>query len=589
MMRTRYLALIRSAIDANTDLAARLAARIQKIDGLNPAFEDGRVSISVMGAQPLELAGHGVILGSLFARNATQAVRELDAKAQAQITTTRGGQLIEHFWGPYVAILSDTESQRVDVVRAPLGELPCYILELDGAAVLASDVPLLIACGLFTPVIAWDEVARHLATRDMRGAVTCLHALHELPGGQRLSVMRDKRQVEALWSPWTFVERGRQIDDAEDAARRVRAAALECVAARASDYGRTALMLSGGLDSSVVAACLSRAGRRFDALTLVTPEATGDERDYARRTSEAVGAALTEAYRDVSRIDIGYSGARHLPRPTVRTFSQESNRLALELVRETGASAIFNGAGGDNIFCSLQSSGPAADRLLTTGPGAAFLRTAGDISELAPASLWAVASDAVRRAWLGKPALRHVQDLSFLSRRAQAAAGTTTLHPWLILPPRALPGKAMHVRLIAFAQSYVENLDPQDPLPIVSPLLSQPLVETCLAIPSWLWFEGGQNRVVARRAFAKDLPEEIIWRRSKGTPDSFVARIFETHRAAIRTLIADGELARQDIIDLPAVLSVLDDPRPAQGNAFRRVLQLADVEAWAGAWSRSGR
>ncbi|MGK4422636.1 asparagine synthase-related protein, partial [Klebsiella pneumoniae] len=74
----------------------------------------------------------------------------------------------------------------------------------------------------------------------------------------------------------------------------------------------------------------------------------------------------------------------------------------------------------------------------------------------------------------------------------------------------------------AFAQSYVEGHDPQDLLPTVSPLLSQPLVETCLGVPSWLWFEGGRNRVVARRAFAGDLPADVIWRRSKGTPDSFV-------------------------------------------------------------------
>nr|WP_231621797.1 asparagine synthase-related protein [Sphingomonas sp. 37zxx] len=145
----------------------------------------------------------------------------------------------------------------------------------------------------------------------------------------------------------------------------------------------------------------------------------------------------------------------------------------------------------------------------------------------------------------------------------------------------------MHVRLIAFAQSFVEGFDPQDALPTVSPLLAQPLVEACLAIPSWLWFEGGRNRVVARRAFAGDLPADIIQRRSKGTPYSFVAQIFETHRAAIRRMLVDGELAKHDMLDLAAVLDVFDDPRPVHGDAFRRVLQFADVEAWARTWTTS--
>lgn len=585
--QSRYIALVRPAIDANIDLAARFLARARDLDALDLAFDDGRVSVAVIGRAPIRLEGRGIILGSLFARGVVQPIRELDAAEQARIGATRGGHLIEHYWGPYVAILSAPDGQRVDIVRAPLGELPCYVLDVEGATVIASDVALLIAFGLFTPTIAWDEVARHLATRDMRSPATCLRGLRELPGGERLGIAGGKKAVEPLWSPWIFADRSRQVDDADEAARRLRDAALECVAARASEHGQVMLMLSGGLDSSIAASCLAQQGLPFHCLTLVTEDAIGDERDYARLVSQSLGAALTEAYRDVSRIDIERSGARHLPRPTVRAFVQESNRLAIEAAREAGAGAIFNGGGGDNVFCSLQSAGPAADRLLTAGPGAAFLRTARDISQLAPASLWAVTSDAAKRAWFGKLAMRHVQDLGFLSPRAASMVGATNLHPWLVLQPGALPGKAMHIRLMAFTQSYVEGLDPQDSLPTISPLLAQPLVETCLAVPSWLWFEGGRNRVVARRAFAEDLPEEIIWRRSKGTPDSFVAQIFETHRAVIRRMLADGKLAAHDMIDVPAVLRVLDDPRPVHGDAFRRILQFADVEAWARTWTSS--
>lgn len=122
---------------------------------------------------------------------------------------------------------------------------------------------------------------------------------------------------------------------------------------------------------------------------------------------------------------------------------------------------------------------------MTAGPGHAFLATARDISRLAPASLWAVVGDAIKRAWLGKPALREMRDISLLSPHALALAGTSEAHPWLALPPRALPGKAMHVRLLAFAQSFVEDGDPQDVLSRIAPLLAQPLVETCLTGPSW--------------------------------------------------------------------------------------------------------
>jgi asparagine synthase (glutamine-hydrolysing) len=301
---------------------------------------------------------------------------------------------------------------------------------------------------------------------------------------------------------------------------------------------------------------------------------------------EALGLPLAEGWRDLSRIDIGRSDSAHLPRPNVRMFFQESRRLAQEAATATGASAIFNGGGGDHIFCSLQSGAPAADRLLTDGPGRSFWKTCQDISLLAPASLTAVAGDAIRRAWLGKPPFRALRDPALLSAEA-AGKPAEVPHPWLRLPPGALPGKAQQVRLLALAQGLAEGGDPQDPLPMASPLLAQPLAEACLRVPSWLWFAGGHNRVVARHAFEGRLPANVLWRRSKGTPDGFAARIFDANRTALREMLAGGELARRGLIDLKAVFEVIDDPRPVHGDGFRRVLQFADVEAWARGWSQA--
>jgi asparagine synthase (glutamine-hydrolysing) len=581
-MRHRFIALVRSP--AKADLSARFADRVRAIDGLEMAFENARVSVATFQPAPLLLHDRGIVLGSLFLRGRTRALKTMGLSEAGRVAASRGGELIARYWGPYVALVCDGEGRSVDVVRAPLGELPCYFVELDGATALASDVDLLVAFGMLTPVIDWTAVARHLLTRDLRGTITCLAGLHELPGGQRLGIAPCGCSREQLWSPWTFAAGDRQVDDDLDAARRLREVARECVAARASEFGPVVLMLSGGLDSSIVAACLAQQGLPVHCLTLVSADAIGDERNYARQVSRSLGVMLTEGFREVSRIDLMHSEARRLPRPTARAFLQESRRLAAAVAAETGAGAIFNGGGGDNVFCSLRSSGPAADRLLTAGPGAEFLRTARAIGELAPTSLWAVVSDAVRRAWLGKPALREVRDSALLSPRALEQAGAMEAHPWLDLPARALPGKAMHVRLLAFAQSFVEGFDPQDALPTVAPLLAQPLVEACLSVPSWSWFVEGRDRVIARRAFAGGLPVEILQRRSKGTPDSFVAEIFEKSRATLRAMLADGALAAHDMLDLPKVLRALDDPRPVHGDAFRRILQFADAEAWARAW-----
>ena len=323
MTQGRYIALVRSKIDAHADLMQRFAASVRDVEGLEVAFADRQISVATTQSAPIRLAEQGLILGSLFARGAVRPVRNLGAAEAARIGKTRGRDLIENYWGRYVAILSTPGEQQIDIVRAPLGDLPCYMTVVEGATVIASDVDLMMACDLFAPSIAWEEVARHLAIRDLQTAATCLRGLHELPGGQRLCVGADSRKVEPLWSPWTFTDRGGQLDDPADAARQLRKDAHNCVAARASQFGNIVLMLSGGLDSSIIAACLAEQGLPFHGLTLVTRDTIGDERDYARHVSRTLDTPLTEAYRDVSRIKIGTSGASRLPRPVVRSFLQE--------------------------------------------------------------------------------------------------------------------------------------------------------------------------------------------------------------------------------------------------------------------------
>jgi asparagine synthase (glutamine-hydrolysing) len=120
---------------------------------------------------------------------------------------------------------------------------------------------------------------------------------------------------------------------------------------------------------------------------------------------------------------------------------------------------------------------------------------------------------------------------------------------------------------------------------VITPLLGQPLVETCLAVPSWRWFSGSSNRGLARRAFSGDLPEAIAWRRSKGTPDSFVAEIYERHREVFRDHLLGGVLAGAHLIDAVAVEQAFSRAGVLAPKEYLRLIRLAEVELWARGWA----
>jgi len=73
----------------------------------------------------------------------------------------------------------------------------------------------------------------------------------------------------------------------------------------------------------------------------------------------------------------------------------------------------------------------------------------------------------------------------------------------------------------------------------------------------------------------------ITVRRSKGTPDSFSAALYETRRSTLSEFLLDGVLVRESILDRAALEYTLRDTTPVKGHDHLRILALADVEAWA--------
>ncbi|MBA3896362.1 MAG: asparagine synthetase B family protein, partial [Sphingomonadaceae bacterium] len=327
------------------------------------------------------------------------------------------------------------------------------------------------------------------------------------------------------------------------------------------------------------------------ALTLSTRDRSGDERRHARAVASHLGVELIEAARDTRLVDLATSEARNLPRPSARGFAQATTRIASKTASFYGATAVFDGGGGDNMFASLQSTAPVADCLSANGGAGRFWRTARSIGIAAQTSIFTVARRAVVRTWTRGPAFRWPVDLALLSPQARGMAASAADHPWLNPPAGTLPGSAAHMALIAAAQSVVQGRDGARPLPDLSPLIAQPVAESCLRVPSWLWTCDGQNRVIARDGCRTMLPPAIVDRRDKGAPDSFLVELIDANCELVRAMLTEGLLAEQNILDRTALAAALEPAALAKGFGYIRVMQLVDAEAWVRSWSgdRAGR
>nr|WP_286207874.1 asparagine synthase-related protein [Hephaestia sp. MAHUQ-44] len=387
-----------------------------------------------------------------------------------------------------------------------------------------------------------------------------------------------------MWSPWRYVPDRQSALDPGEAAETLRRTICLSVAARVSPHAHSVLLLSGGLDSSIIAAALARWQCAATGLTMVTRDLSGDERSYASATATHLSLPLHEIYRDLGAVDVTRSRAAGLPYPSERSFTQATSAAAEALAAATGASAILHGGGGDNVFASVQSAAPVTDLIRRGHIGPRLWRTTASIATLAHATHAAVIGQAITRLARRGPAYRWQPSCELLSDDGNARADEAVRHPWLDSPPGALPGSATHIANILRAIGIVQSPDARAPLPSIAVLMAQPIVEACLAIPSWYWVDRGHNRAVGRHAFADMLPNAIAWRRSKGAPDSFTVDLYEANRDLLRDFVLEGRLAASGLIDRDAVARELARRGPTRDRQYGRILQFADVEAWLQSW-----
>ena len=516
-------------------------------------------------------SGDALLVGQAFDRAGeplTSLPAELTSFDQPDL-----GPFIERNWGNYALFAASAD--RALVYRDPSGSVPVYRLGGDQQSILVSDAQIALRLDLLRPQIDPIFLVHWLQFPFLRTARSGLEGVTELLPGMSIARSRSGGWTEIPgWHPARFTMPGRAIEDPAEAARRLRDTALSVIAAQPRG-ANLILRLSGGLDSSIIAACLAERGFRFECINFATRARDGDERDYARDVASKFKLRLVEVSEPE---EAGLQAARRRSfRPLINPLLEPFERAVLKATQELGGAVVIDGAGGDNLFCSITSAAPVIDALANGSPGKAA-RAAFDIAARANCTIWDVLSAALRRA--ARRRIIWKEDRSFL--RVDAMLPACEPHPWLngLSVP---PGKREHIEALVHIQHFLDR-SPSS-VPSLRPLLAQPLLELCLLIPSWLWVHGGRDRAIAREAFEGLVPCSVLQRRIKGSLQSLLYRSFERLRPDMRQLLFDGELAHSNIIDTIAVDRALSKEEWKTDSTQLRISEMVALELWLRSWN----
>lgn len=572
MTDPRYLAVLDPL---QTGAAEALKPGSGQSARLVPACRGARMTLFTEPEAPVVRGqGAGFLVGRLFPKCGSNEMMML----AGSIFASEGRTLITEYWGDYVCLLETPDGTGLQAIRAPSGTLHAYRIRRGPVTYLTSHIEIALEYGLVTPAIDWAFVAHHLAFLHLPTAATGLAGVDEIMPGEAMLLQGTGSATRALWSPWAFTAPAQRIASAAEAAENLSHAVRQAVGALVLPSDKVLLELSGGLDSSVLAAVLSEAGRETIALNLATPDPGGDERDYACAMADFCGISLSEAQVGED-IDLTAEPSTWTARPGLPAMLRSADALFDRLAKEKSITAFVSGTGGDCVFCSLSSAAPATDYLRSHGLRPRLVALLRDIATIHETNIWNVSRLLMRQVGRGKPALPWARNSQFL--KPDRLPFAPAAHPWLSEPDHVLPGTRAHVRAIIAANAHLDGYGRQQTAPSLYPLLAQPVVEACLRIPTWLWVDGGRDRAIARNAFRQSLPEKIVARRTKGSMDAFCARIFDRNRDRLRPFLLDGLLAGAGLLDRVKIETYLSRPFSNRDNLFYHLLPIADTEAWA--------
>ena len=262
-----------------------------------------------------------------------------------------GTECLARFNGMFVFALFDARQHTVFLARDRAGEKPLFYHQAGGVLRFASELKALLADPTLPRRIDPTALDCYLAIGYVPGERCMLQGFNKLPPAHALSFDLQTGQAK-IWRYWQLPElaatSSSPVDEAalldeleallEDAVRRQMVADVS-----------VGVLLSGGVDSSLITAMAVRSSSQVQTFTIGFPgHGKLDETEHARLIARHFGTRHTELMAEDATADLLPRLARQFDEPMVDS-SMIPTFLVSQLVRQHCTVAL-GGDGGDELF-----------------------------------------------------------------------------------------------------------------------------------------------------------------------------------------------------------------------------------------------
>jgi len=272
-----------------------------------------------------------------------------DTEVIVHLYEEKGEDCVQDLNGQWAFAIWDTKHQRLFLSRDRLGVRPLFYTQTGDGFLFGSEIKSLFAVPSVLRAIdvqALDELLTFWVTLSPR---TIFSGISELSPGHSLVLEGGEVRVRPYWE--LDYTSSVSVKDEEDARERLLVLLLEATRIRLRSDVPVGAYLSGGLDSTVIAALVKKLGTtHLRTFSVAFADKEFDESNFQNEASEFLKTehrSISCSSQDIGRVfpEVIW----HTEKPVLRTAPAPMFLLS-KLVREQGYKVVLTGEGSDEVL-----------------------------------------------------------------------------------------------------------------------------------------------------------------------------------------------------------------------------------------------
>jgi asparagine synthase (glutamine-hydrolysing) len=517
-----------------------------------------------------------------------------------------GPECLKRLNGMFAFAVWDERDHSLFIARDRLGVKPLYYTRIGNGLAFASEIKSLLWLPGVRREMNPTALAKYLSFLWVPDPETLFEGIYKLPAGHYAFLKNGTLDIQPYWDLAVSNQTSRISE--QEAIDEVAARLGQSVRSRLVSDVPVGVFLSGGLDSSLITAMMTKSvDKPIVACSVgfgadISYDIAPDDLKYARQVRDVFRDRLDfrEIVLEPEIVSLLPETIWHLDEP-VADPAALSTYLICRAAKDT-ASVMLSGVGGEEVFGGYprylamklagyldyaspvmrsQTFSGLLDRLPASRPGP-FLAHFRNIKKFARA----VQTRDFQLRYLAMRSYYSPLELKSLLTRPELADRALEEHlSWFDRVRGRDPlSQLLYVDTKTFLPclnlAYTDKMSMAASVEIREPLLDYKLVEFVTSLPASYKIRGRKQKYILKKVGERFLPQEVVWRKKSGFGAPIRAWVVKDLQPLIADLLSRDSIMARGLLNYSFVQKMLTDQQNGtEDNAFR-IWALLTLELW---------